>query len=107
VAGGRTFGCCFDVGGGDSVKAQVKVKWIASTAIAKTTATFATGTYAPPTPVPASGLTYSGVIAWSGSFPSTAAAGKIVLATSIPDLTACTSATTVSGFAVSGSFIEA
>jgi hypothetical protein len=97
---------CSNFIGGDSVKAQVTVKWVASTAIARTTATFGTGTYAAPTAGHSSGLTYSGAVAWSGSFRSTAAAGKVVLATSIPNLTACGS-TGVTGFTISGSFVQA
>jgi hypothetical protein len=95
---------CANFVGGDVVKVKVKVKWIASSPIANTKAVFGTGSYSPPGS--ASVLTYSGAIGWAGSFLTSSSAGRVVLATSLPDFTACTPSTKVDSFTISGSYIQ-
>ncbi len=91
---------CANFVAGDVVKMKVKVNWIAAPAIAPTKATFSTSTYAP------ANITYSAFTAWAGSFTTSAAAGKVVMSSNIPNLTACTALTNVGAFNVTGEFIQ-
>jgi hypothetical protein len=95
---------CTNIAGGDTAVVKVKVQWIATTAIATTRATFGTGASSPSGS--SSVLTYSGEIAWAGSFTTSAAAGKLVLATSIPTPAACTTTTKFDSFTIDGSYIQ-
>jgi hypothetical protein len=93
---------CANFVGGDVVNVKVKTVWVSTPSIAPSIGKFGTATYTPPGA--SSGITYSGATAWAGSFATSIATNKLVLAVSIPDLTACTAATSVSSFTITGSY---
>ncbi len=90
---------CTNFASVDIPKVKIKVAWTATPAIAPTTATFSTSAYTP------ANITLGTETAWAGSFTTTAASGKLVMSSTIPNLTACTAATSVSSFAITGEFI--
>jgi hypothetical protein len=85
----------------DVPKVKVTTKWIASPAATNTHATYHSSTYQSP------GIFQLGTPTnWTGSFSASAASGLIDLTTTMPDLTTCTGATTITSFGINGAYLN-
>jgi hypothetical protein len=95
---------CENIAVSDAVKIKIKVKWIATSPVAQTRATFQRLGYGHSGSL--STLAYSEATSWTGSFLNSATSGQLDLGTSVPDLEGCTPSTKFTAFDVSVSLID-